>query len=165
MARPVSPDLSKLFVQLVEQQHNTMQQLYKLLQSERHYLEQRKFKQYKEVLEQKKHPLQLLEQSETHLETLLAQFQLPFSAEGIEHFLSHMSQPLQQQAQKQWQQLLKTTAECQQLNAVNERIVFHTKQSVDRLLSLLKGQQNDTKIYQKNGKAGLDCYQACIAKA
>lgn len=165
MARPVSPDLAKLFVDLLAHQQSHMQSLLKLLKQERQCLEQRKFRQHKEVLEEKKKPLQTLEQCEHHLKSLMTQFQLKFDSEGIETFLSKMPQPHQAQAAKAWQQLLKLTAECQQLNTVNGRIVFHTKQSVDRVLSLLKGQQSNTKIYQRDGKAGLESYQSCIAKA
>ncbi|MGK0441350.1 MAG: flagella synthesis protein FlgN [Pseudohongiellaceae bacterium] len=52
---------------------------------------------------------------------------------------------------KAWRQLAKQWDECQHLNAVNERVLKRTKMVVSQTLDLIRGANNQQKLYDPKG--------------
>ena len=157
---------TKHFSELINNNGKTLTAMLKLLKQEKVALEQRDFKTHKKVLAQKQVEIPKLSKIDKEFEVLFCQLGLEFSTASVDNFLTQIPPSVRQELQTKWQKMIKLLKECQEMNAVNERIVFHTKQSADRLMSLIKGESIHSKTYSASGKANMySNAEQCLATA
>lgn len=123
-------------------------QLLALLQQERQLLESRQYDQFQQLINQKQQLLQQLDQHATQRQQLL-------HSAGFDNE-QHTLETLAQQAPvaaSAWHKLSDQWQQCQDLNEVNERIAKRTRLVVGQILDLLRGQNNQTRLYTKKGDA------------
>lgn len=121
-------------------------QLLKLLKQERTALENRDYDNFQQLLKTKNGMIKQLKQHADNRSHAL-------QAAGLndeEHTLSTAEQEAPIVA-RSWRQLAKQWDECQQLNAVNERILQRTKLVVSQTLDLIRGANNQQKLYDTKG--------------
>lgn len=124
------------------------EQLLALLQQERSMLEQRQYDGYQQLINDKQQLLVQLEQHATERQQLLL-------AAGFEDEASALTS-LDKQAPiiaNAWRKLSEQWQQCKQLNEINERIAKRTRLVVGQMLDILRGQNNQTKLYTRQGDA------------
>jgi flagella synthesis protein FlgN len=124
------------------------EQLLALLQQERSMLEQRQYDGYQQLINDKQQLLVQLEQHATERQQLLL-------VAGFEDEASALT-TLDKQAPiiaNAWRKLSEQWLQCKQLNEINERIAKRTRLVVGQMLDILRGQNNQTKLYTRQGDA------------
>lgn len=121
-------------------------QLLTLLKQERSLLEKREYEQYQQLISNKLQLLQTLEKNaavrQQHL--LNAGFEDEASTLATLDKQAPIVANAWRKLQSQWQQ-------CQELNEINERISKRTRLVVGQILDILRGQNNQAKLYTKQG--------------
>ena len=120
--------------------------LHQLLLQERNALENRQYDNVQTILKEKNQLLSSLKKnadSRSHA----------FQAAGLSDEQSTLAAAEQEApiVARAWRQLAKQWQECQQLNAVNERIVQRTKLVVTQTLDIIRGASNQQKLYDTKG--------------
>lgn len=164
MTKLVQSEHAKKLYSLINKQILFTQELLGLLDNEKAMLRSSAFKDHAVVMAQKTELLNQIEQTETSMKTLLASFKLPLTDQGIRSFAEHSPASFQKILIPSWEQLIEQAKECQTLNNTNGRIIFHSKQSIDRLLSVLKGHAANN-IYMRDGKTNTRYETGSLAKA
>jgi len=141
------------FAVLLDTNGKALARLLAILKQEKAVLEEKDYKAYQTILAKKQEELPKLAKLDNELKNLLAQAGLGFDKEAIHEMLEKMPSGIGQALLAKWNKLLQLLKECNHLNLVNQRIVSHTKQSNDRLLSLIKGEAVHSKTYSAAGKA------------
>lgn len=120
--------------------------LHQLLQQERSALESRQYDDFQALLKQKNQLLSTLKKSADHRSHA-------FQAAGLTDEESTLAAAEREApiVARAWRQLAKQWDECQHLNAVNERIVQRTKMVVSQTLDLIRGANNQQKLYDTKG--------------
>lgn len=166
MNRRVTTEAAKHFAQLVNNNGQAFSNLLTLLKQEKIALEQRDYKAHQVILEKKQKELPKISKIDKEFEVLLSQVGLEFNHKAIDDFLTQTPPSLRQELHQRWLKMIKLLKECQRLNNVNEKIVFHTKQSTDRLMSLVKGEAIQSRTYSATGKANMySANNQCLARA
>jgi flagella synthesis protein FlgN len=124
------------------------EQLLALLQQERSKLEQRQYDGYQQLISDKQLLLAQLEQHASERRQLLAA--AGFEDEAAALVALDKQAPIIANA---WRKLSEQWQQCQQLNEINERIAKRTRLVVGQILDILRGQNNQAKLYTKQGDA------------
>ena len=124
------------------------QSLLTLLQQEKIALEQRDYPSLETFIHQKKQLLSSIKQSGN------------YRGHSLQSAGFKDEQSALQQAEREapntanaWHQLVELWQECQHLNKVNEHIMQRTKLVVSKTLDLLRGANNQQKLYDTKGMA------------
>ena len=123
-------------------------ELLDLLKRERTSLEERDYDTFQKVITQKK---PLLNQLEIH--ALSRQKVLREAGFKDEKSSLAMVQQQAPEVAKAWAELADQWAECQKLNSINERIAQRTRLVVGQIMDLLRGKNNNIKVYTSKGDA------------
>ncbi|WP_339672248.1 flagellar protein FlgN [Dasania marina] len=123
-------------------------QLHKLLLQERSALENRDYDNIKTLLADKN---SLVENLKQHAHTRMHALQ----AAGLADETATLNAAEQESpiVAKAWRQLAQQWDECQHLNAVNERILQRTRLVVNQTLDLLRGANQQNRLYDPKGMA------------
>jgi flagellar biosynthesis/type III secretory pathway chaperone len=135
------PQLQATFLQDLK----TTQQLKALLEAERTTLENRDYKQFQQLGSDKLLLLNALQKQIQQRQHLFAH--AGFSSEQAVLEAAKQQAPV---VSKAWSQLADIWQQCQEMNAVNERIAQRSRLVVNQLLDTLRGDQQQ-KIYTANG--------------
>lgn len=120
--------------------------LYKLLTQERSALENRDYDALKDVTKNK---MLLINALKNNANTRMHALQTAgFKDEKTTLEAAEQQAPI---VAKSWRQLAKQWAECQHLNTVNEHIVQRTRLVVNQTLDLLRGANNQNRLYNTKG--------------
>lgn len=126
----------------------TTTELLELLQQERTALEQRDYDRFQQIIGQKHQLLKALEIHALARQQLLSQ--AGFQDENSTLDAAEAQAP---QVASHWRQLGEQWLRCQELNEINERIAKRTKLVVSQVLDMLRGHNNETKLYTSRGDA------------
>ncbi|WP_293264046.1 flagella synthesis protein FlgN [Neptunomonas sp.] len=97
---------------------------------------------------------------------LLIAADLPVSKAGLSSLLSQSSnQALKAQFNDHWNELESTLKKTMDANQRNEQVVMRTSQSLDKLLTVLRGQKPTNSLYTAKGAKGNYTGQSHIGKA
>jgi flagella synthesis protein FlgN len=122
--------------------------LINLLENERKALEKRNYNDFQTIIDSKQAPLEQLEKHASVRQQLLTQAGFKdekTTLEAAEQYAPAVA--------KAWRKLGEQWAHCQQLNETNERITKRTRLVTGHILELLRGQNNQQKLYDDKGNA------------
>ncbi|MGY8871115.1 MAG: flagella synthesis protein FlgN [Pseudomonadales bacterium] len=140
--------------------------LEKLLDQELVALKAREIEAIQTINTEKQNTLRQFDQNnQTRAELLLAAG-LPVSKEGIASLVSqNQNQALAQQFKAHWSDLETVLKNTMDANQRNEQIVMRSSQSLDKLLTALRGQKPSNSLYTAKGAKGNYTGQSHIGKA
>lgn len=127
---------------------STTTQLLDLLERERKALEERNYDEFQKIIGQKQQHLKQLELHSAVRQQLLQT--AGFNDEASTLSAAEQQAPL---VAKAWRQLAEEWTRCQKLNDINERIAKRTRLVVGQILDLLRGQNNQAKLYTNKGES------------
>lgn len=138
-----------LVQEMIAQDTHSSEQLKALLIQERQLLEARNHDPLPSLIEQKDHLLDRLSQSARQRQQLLQQLGLKTDADSWQELLkAHKAlSPLL----ANWLQLRELFQECKTLNEVNGRMIARSRQTLGKLLNILRGQVGGTQLYNQSG--------------
>jgi len=165
MLKPLTPNDSKQFLVLLQQDTQLLNDLILVLDGERAALEQRDQDKLRALQTRKENLLIELQQSDHNRQRFLHGFNCHHRSEDILRLIESTPVGVQKVLKDAWKRLQTGIRECDQRNRLNEKIIFHSKQSVERLLSILCGRNDTPGIYQPNGKTAAANHYRSIAKA
>jgi flagellar biosynthesis protein FlgN len=149
--------------QMIAQDSDAIAQLKQLLIRERELLEQRKQEGLQEIIEQKAAAVDLLNNSAKFRQQILATLGLPTNANGWDTFLQRntATMPLRDD----WKILVSDFEECQKMNDVNGKMIARSQQTLNHLLSLLRGKVAAPSLYTAQGTQTQHTSSYTVAKA
>ena len=138
---------------LLQQQTQGATQLLQILQSENDALVKRDIENIQHLSQQKSEQSTTLEQLAQQQSQLLQALGLPCSSEGLNRFISGLTQNLATQLRKKQQQLQTLLESCQRLNLVNGNIIAANRYSAETALAILRGQfGSNNLVYSAGGQ-------------
>jgi len=158
----MSLDIS-LLRNMIAQDTAAVTQLKSLLVREREQLEQRKQDELPSIIEQKAILIDQLNASAKQRQQVLQALGLPSNAQGWDLFLQRNTATLV--LRDDWQHLVNEFDECQQMNEVNGKMVARSRQTLNHLLNLLRGQVAAPSLYTANGSKSQQHSSYTVAKA
>ena len=135
---------------LIQQDLATSQRLLDLLRQERQALQERHYSDLVTLLEEKAKALDLLDQHARKRMDLLTEAGLTPSDAGWSQLLDALSDP---RILDDWRTLLDAVRDCRHSNIVNGTMVARGRQTLGRLLTILRGQVSIPELYNHNGVA------------
>jgi flagellar biosynthesis protein FlgN len=120
--------------------------LLQLLKQERTALEDRDYENLQALLKDKNTIIATLKKHADSRTHALQSAGLPDEETTLNH--AEKEAPI---VAKAWRQLAKQWDECQHLNSVNERVLQRTKMVVSQTLDLIRGVNNQQKLYDTKG--------------
>jgi flagella synthesis protein FlgN len=137
--------------------------LKQLLSRERELLETRNQEELAVIVEQKSQVVDVLNQHAQIRQTVLRNLGLATNAEGWDLFLQRnaLTLPLRDG----WKQIIQDFSECQALNDINGKMIARSRQTLDHLLNLLRGQVAAPSLYTANGAKTQHNASYTVAKA
>jgi len=164
---------AQLLLQVINENYVAAQQLTNHLKVERDCISKRDFEGHKVVLAKKNECISSLAQAGQHLTTLFKKLGVKvydpamkdFDPAKIDELISRCPSPQKATISNNWNALKKELATCQHLNSINSRIVHHSKKHVGRLLSIIKGHDQRTNLYQADGQSKQKSATRSLARA
>ena len=149
--------------QMMAQDGDAIARLKQLLLRERELLEARNRDELSAIVEQKSQLVDLLNQNARARQTLLRNLGLTTDAAGWDLFLQRntLTLPLRDG----WKQIIQDFSECQGLNDINGKMVARSRQTLDHLLSLLRGKVAAPSLYTAMGTQTQQNTSYTVAKA
>lgn len=149
--------------QMIAQDSAALVQLKQLLTQERALLEQRKQDGLQEIIAQKATLVDQLNESAKLRQHVLKTLGLPTNATGWDTFLQRntATMPLRDD----WKNLVSEFEECQRMNDVNGKMIARSQQTVNHLLSLLRGKVAAPSLYTAQGTKTQYTSSYTVAKA
>lgn len=142
----MSPDPQTL-QEMIGRDIRAAEALTELLLEERQLLEQRQHEPLAELIERKTPLLEQLAQSAQQRQQWLIEAGLPADSRGWEQLLEHYPEAIRES----WPGLREAFERCQELNAVNGKLLSRSQQTLGRLLDLLRGQVAGPQLYNAAG--------------
>lgn len=158
----MSLDIS-LLRNMITQDTAAVQQLKTLLLREREQLEQRKQDELPAIIEHKAALIDQLNASAKQRQQVLQTLNLPTNSQGWDLFLQRNTATLV--LRDEWQALVNEFEECKSMNEVNGKMVARSRQTLNHLLNLLRGQVAAPSLYTSNGTKSQQNSSYTVAKA
>lgn len=137
-----------------------------LLDQELVVLKSREIEAIQSINLEKKTLLRQFDQNNQARAELLIAAGLPVSKEGLSSLVSqNQNQALTQQFNTHWGDLEVVLKKTMDANQRNEQVVMRSSQSLDKLLSVLRGQKPSNSLYTAKGAKGNYTGQSHIGKA
>lgn len=165
MLKPLTPNDSKQFLIMLQQDSQLLHDLITVLDGERAAVEQRDQDKLRALQMRKENLLSDLQQSDLNRQRFLHSFNCKHRGEDVLRLIDSTPAGVQKVLKDAWKRLESNIRECDQRNRLNEKIIFHSRQNVERLLSILCGRNDAAGIYQQNGKTAAANRYRSIAKA
>lgn len=134
---------------MLVQDSSAVQKLKNLLLQERELLEQRTLEGLQEIVALKDQQLGTLSFNARQRQQLLQAAGLSANLAGWEELL--LSEPSTQTLVASWQTLTAEFVECQKANEINGRMINRSKQTLNHLLNLIRGQVAIPALYTQKG--------------
>lgn len=138
-------------LQMIAQDTQSATALKTLLLRERELLERREHDELPSIIEKKDLLLNAIAQSAMQRKNTLNALGLRADSRGWQELLSTQNQLAV--AKSPWQQLQSLFEECQELNEINGKMISRSKQTLSKLLSLVRGQTAAPQLYNQTGAA------------
>lgn len=165
MHKPLTPNDSKQFLSLLQQDTQLLNDLNNVLDGERKAIEERDQDKLRALHTRKDNLISALEQSDVRRQRFFHSFNCKHRSGDIIQLIETTPLGVQKVLKDGWKKMELALKECDRRNQVNEKIIFHSRQNVERLLSILCGQNEQTDVYQPNGKTSAANRYRSIAKA
>lgn len=148
---------------MIAQDSAALAQLKQLLATEREQLEQRKQDELPRIIEQKAVLLDQLGASAKQRQQILTTLGLPANAQGWDQFLQRnaTTQPLV----NDWKLVVSEFEDCQKMNDINGKMIARSQQTLNHLLSLLRGKVAAPSLYTAQGTKTQHTSTYTVAKA
>ncbi len=161
----VTPQSAQQLLKIIEQDTSLAVQLKTLLQEEKLLLEKRQYSAHSELVKNKTRFLIQLEEADHQRRKLMTD--MGFSADkiGFDLFLTQVPASWQERFTQSWEQLSDVMNTCGRLNKVNGKILAHAQNSMERLMTIIKGTVNQVSIYQANGRKSLNAGHRMLVTA
>lgn len=130
-----------------------LDQLHELLQDERQSLTASDAQKTQSLLQQKTQLLQQLDQNNRQRSELLTTRGFATDEEGVQAFLASFPPQESQAYSVQWQSLQQKLEQCKEENLINGKVIHRSRRQVDTLLNMLRGRENNHRIYTGSGEA------------
>ncbi len=140
---------------------HTTQELLDLLQRERELLELREHDALPELIQRKAQCLESLDSSAAQRRSWLKAAGLAHSPSGWETLMQTKSEALQ----AQWGELRDYLSQCRECNDINGKMISRSRQTLGKLLDLLRGQVAQPQLYTASGEASGQGGGQTVAKA
>jgi|GEM_PF-324251 len=134
--------------ELVEQDLATGLALLHLLEQEQNALQARDHELLRELLEEKTSLLNTLDAGSSQRAEFLTELQQPTSKEAWQNLIDNIGNA---ELKERWQSLQDTIDECQLCNEVNGKIIGRSQQSMQTLISILRGKPQGSELYGADG--------------
>lgn len=128
--------------------------LHTALGKEKHYLIQRDFEAFVQILEEKHTLVNQLDQLAGHRMTVLAALKLEANEAGMNDWIERQPEFGRDELQRNWQDIKSLVAKCSHQNEVNAKIAHRAQATSKQILNLLKGAPLTEPLYDKRGSAG-----------
>lgn len=135
---------------LVQADLNACTELLALLQAEREALTERKLPELVEIIEAKAKTIDLLDAQAQERREILAGLQRPSEESEWQALVKEVDDEALNQS---WEELREMLTECKRFNEVNGRMISRGKQTLGKLLTLLRGQNIATDLYNAQGES------------
>lgn len=165
MATQISPKAAQQLLQAIEQDYQLSQTLKIVLQEEKSILEKRQYSAHPALLSRKTQLLMELDQADHIRRQVMADMGLPLDKAGFDFFLGQIPTAWQERFQIAWEKLSDTMNTCARLNKVNGKILAHAQNSMESLMSIIKGTASQVSIYQSNGRRNMNASHRMLATA
>ena len=161
----VNPKVAQQLLQAINEDFNLAAQLKELLKEERSYLEQRQYTAHQQLIKSKTDYLMQLEKADCQRRQVMTEMGFSHDKSGFDQFVKQIPPAWQARFYSSWEKLSDTLNACARLNKVNGKILAHSQNSMDRLMSIIKGTNNNVSIYQSNGRRNIDGAHRMLATA
>lgn len=158
----MSLDVNQLRV-MMAQDGDAIAKLKQLLSRERELLEKRNHDELAVIVEQKSQLVDMLNLHAQMRQALLRNLGLSTDAKGWDLFLQRNSLTLP--LRDGWKQIIDDFSECQALNDINGKMIARSRQTLDHLLNLLRGQVAAPSLYTAMGTKTQSNSSYTVAKA
>lgn len=165
MSNQISPKAAQQLLQAIEQDFKLAQSLKTVLQEEKSILEQRQYAAHPAILSRKTQLLMELDQADCHRRQAMAEMGLQLDKNGFDLFVRQIPKAWQERFETSWQNLADAMNTCARLNKINGKILAHAQNSMERLMSIIKGTANQVSVYQSNGRKNLSAAHRMLATA
>lgn len=136
-------------VPLLNNDASQLASLEQILKEERTALETRNAEALQQAVERKAQTVRLIQDNAKAKSQLFAKHGLPVSPQHIKAALAKLQR---EDVLTLWDQVKAQLDHCQFLNEINGRIVSRSQQSVGRLMDILRGKDQQQKLYGQNGR-------------
>jgi flagella synthesis protein FlgN len=144
----MSIDISILNTML-ERDQQAADRLAELLEEERRLLETRQQDKLQQVIDEKAAAIDTLNYHAKERATLLQSLSLPPTLDGWDNFLQRNTQTLP--LRDAWYALSKKVEHCRELNEINGKLIARSQQTVNHLLTLMRGNTPTPSLYNAKG--------------
>jgi len=158
----MSVDISQL-QEMMSLDADAVRRLKVLLVQERQLLEQRQHDSLQQLVEQKTLLLDQLGRHAQMRHKLLQLLGLPVNATGWDSFLHRNAHTVP--LREGWRNIIEEFSECQRLNEINGKMIARSRQTLNHLLNLLRGQVGAPSLYNAYGNATQQHTSYTVAKA
>ncbi len=134
-----------------------------LLSEERELLQNRQADQLQALIEEKTNLIERLSKHAQMRQKLLQLLGLPQTADGWDLFLQRNVQTLGMR--EGWKALIAEFSDCQKLNEINGKMISRSRQTLNQLLTLLRGQVASPSLYNAYGATTQQNSSYTVAKA
>lgn len=148
---------SSAFLALVSEGSELLATLCRLSDAEKSAIEKMAASDLQHVVTAKQESLQALAVNTDARNQFLRQQGFSCDQQGVDQLIASLPAPAGQQLQSAWRTLTDNLQRAADLNKRNEQIVKRNQQSLEQLLSILRGQSGKTTLYDQ---AGLKNYSA-----
>ncbi len=165
MSNQISPKAAQQLLKAIEKDVTLAQSLKEVLQEEKSILEQRQYAAHSALLSRKTQLLMELDQADMARRQAMADMGLQLDKQGFDLFVAQVPAAWQERFETSWEKLADTMNACSRLNRVNGKILAHAQNSMERLMSIIKGTANQVSVYQSNGRRNLSAANRMLATA
>ena len=165
MTNQISPKAAQQLLRAIEQDYVLAESLKAVLQEEKSILEQRQYAAHTALVARKTQLLMELDQADCSRRQAMADMGLQMDKQGFDLFLGQIPAAWQDRFQRSWEKLADTMNTCARLNRINGKILAHAQNSMERLMSIIKGTANQVSVYQSNGRRNLSAAHRMLATA
>lgn len=148
MTGNTSPITAKVLFEHIQQSTQAADRMIELLNHESQLLKQRETQQLEALLTEKNQCLADIATGARQRRLWLEQLGLNTDQEN---WLGLLQENGGQKFLQSWQELNAKLQQCQQLNDVNGKMIARGRQTINRLLDILRGQSDSPKLYTSRG--------------
>ncbi|MBL4865109.1 MAG: flagellar protein FlgN [Pseudomonadales bacterium] len=157
---------ARLFYQIINENFVLAQKLSIQLKAERACIAKRDFNGHQKILDEKTECVKGLAQAEQHLILLFKKMGIEdYDSAKIDALILNCPPSHRSLISSGWKSLKAELSQCKQLNSINGRIIHHSKGHIDRLLSIIKGQDHRATLYQADGHSQHQAATRSLARA
>lgn len=165
MTTQISPKAAQQLLQAIEEDGKLALALKTILQEEKAILEKRQYAAHPPLLSRKTQLLMELDQADNTRRQIMAEMGLQLDKVGFDLFVAQVPKAWQERFQNSWEHLSDTMNTCARLNQINGKILAHAQNSMERLMSIIKGTASQVSIYQSNGRRNMNVNHRMLATA